>query len=131
MASKTVSRLRSSLRRLNIDATPIRAWRPTLGGYNYCGKPCWVPTRIRQGVGLAEPDRQVLVLEDHRQVVVQLRHLGVRRVVKSPYVCTEPQRTNRWSRFVSPLIGFSAQHCRAGCAAEFLAPARWGGGPLE
>jgi hypothetical protein len=27
--------------------------------------------------------------------------------------------------------GFSAQHCRAGCSAEILALARWGGGPLE
>jgi hypothetical protein len=31
----------------------------------------------------------------------------------------------------SLLIGFSAQHCRAGCSTETLAPARWGGGPLE
>src|SRR5215472_5948552 len=78
MASKTVSRLRSSLRRLNMGATPFRAWRPTLWGHNYCGKPCWVPTRIGQGVSLAEP-LSVLPLEDHRHIVVQFRHLGVRR----------------------------------------------------
>jgi hypothetical protein len=41
------------------------------------------------------------------------------------------QRTNRSSRFASLLSRFSAQHCRAGCSAEILAPARWGGGPLE
>ena len=51
-----------------------------------------------------------------------------RRRAEPPLVA---QRTNRSSRFASLLIGFSAQHSRAGCSAEFLAPARWGGGPLE
>jgi hypothetical protein len=42
---------------------------------------------------------------------------------------TQPDRGTLRSE--GRLIGFSAQHCRAGCSAEFLAPARWGGGPLE
>src|ERR1700722_4658162 len=36
-------------------------------------------------------------------------------------------RTARTERTEGRLIGFSAQHCRAGCSAEFLAPARWAG----